>query len=769
MRLAVAILLLAQAGSSFALGAPAGEPARAAASRTGATGADTVRADTVRADTLHADGIRGDTIRADTARADSSGARQLDRIVVSGARLAPSADPRLPLRLERIALPPVSRRREATDVLLRMPGVSVSNDQGSHAQPSLDLRGFTLSPVAGAPQGVSVFLDGVRVNEPDAQEVNFDLLPMEAVESAELVSGPSAVFGKNSLAGSIQLRTARGSATPQASGYLGVGAFGEREAHLRAGGMLHGVDGLLLLAGSGDDGYQARSGARTRQLFANIGRRGERSDLVLSVLAARDRIEEAGSLPESWLAPARRANYTGGDFFHPRLAQVAARGNWVLGSAALRANLFTRHNAIEQLNVNAGDASTRAFVTNRSAGGTVELTTEHRVAGRVLDLTVGAEAGRSRVTYRVNAEPNADAPELPADCAATADGRSALCEDALVNGDDAGLYAQGILEATDRLAISLSARGDWTRTPFRDRRDPSNDGTSVFTRVSPKLGATYTVSHVRTYASVGSAFRTPAALELACASPEAACPLPFSLGDDPPLHPVVAWNYEAGADWSSGRGAALSLSLYDTEVRDEIMFASATQIAGYFRNVPRTRRQGVETRFSLLLPADVARLFGSYTFVDATYQSAIALASPLEGNDVEPGDRLALSPRHRGTLGITTTHDLGDATVDATLQARGVSSSFLRGDEANEHPPLRGYVVADLQAALELGGVTVSAGVSNLFDRRYVVYGVYAENPKGPYGGPAPATPAVERFLTPAYPRVLRVGIGFRAAALRSR
>lgn len=706
---------------------------------------------------LHAQSVpSGDTTRTDSVRA-----QQLGRIVVSGARLAPSVDPRLPVRLERITMPPPSRRRDATELLARMPGVSVSNDQGSHAQPSLDLRGFTLSPVVGAPQGVSVFLDGVRVNEPDAQEVNFDLLPMEAVEGAELLSGPSAVFGKNSLAGSIQLRTARGGAAPRLTGQAGIGTFGEREAHLRASGMLGGMDGLGLVAASGDDGYQAHSGARTRQLFANIGRRRDHSDVVFSLLVANDRVYEAGSLPESWLGPARRANYTGGDFFHPQLTQLSTRGTWTLGGAALRANLFARRNAIEQYNVNAGDADTDAFVTNRSAGGTIELWATRGVAGHALDLAIGAEATRSAVSYLVKAESNPDSPGLPADCAPAADGRSALCEDARVDGVDAGAYAQGILQATDRLALSLSARGDWTRVPFRDRRDPSNDGTSTFTRLSPKLGVTYRVGHLRAYAAVGSAFRAPAALELACASPEAACPLPFSLGDDPPLQPVVAWNYETGAEWSSGSGTTLSFSLYDTEVRNEIVFASATQVAGYFNNVPRTRRQGLETRFTALVPGDVARLFASYTLLDATYRSTITLASALDGNDVEPGDRLALSPRHRATLGINAVHSLGDVTLDATLQARGVSSSFLRGDEANRRAPLPGYAVADLETALQVGRLVLTVSVSNLFDRRYVAYGVFAENEKGPYGGPPPATPQVERFLTPAYPRVLRVGVGF--------
>src|SRR3989449_2465889 len=47
---------------------------------------------------------------------------------------------------------------------------------GATAEMDVSLRGFQVSPVIGVPQGVTVYVDGVRANEPDAHEVNFDLL-----------------------------------------------------------------------------------------------------------------------------------------------------------------------------------------------------------------------------------------------------------------------------------------------------------------------------------------------------------------------------------------------------------------------------------------------------------------------------------------------------------------------------------------------------------------------------------------------------------------
>jgi iron complex outermembrane receptor protein len=247
-------------------------------------------------------------------------------------------------------------------------------------------------------------------------------------------------------------------------------------------------------------------------------------------------------------------------------------------------------------------------------------------------------------------------------------------------------------------------------------------------------------------------------LELACASPDAVCPLPFSLGADPPLRPVVAVSREVGFDWASPAGTSLALSLFRTDVRDEIVFVTSSTASGYFKNIANTRRQGIETTAGVRL-TNTVRLLGSYAYADATYQSPSTLVSALAGNDVHAGSRFPLSPRHRVTMGIETVRMLGPLAATGQLNVRGVSSQNLRGDEANRTEPMAGYAVADLRLQLERGLLTADIGVRNLLDNQYTLYGVYAENPKGAFGGPPPVTPAVERFFTPAYPRSATVGL----------
>ena len=258
------------------------------------------------------------------------------------------------------------------------------------------------------------------------------------------------------------------------------------------------------------------------------------------------------------------------------------------------------------------------------------------------------------------------------------------------------------------------------RVPFRDLSAPENSGTSSFRRLSPRIGANLQLpGDLRGYAVVSGGFRAPAALELACADETAPCPLPFSLGDDPPLAPVTLRNYEMGFDWEPTRRLALEGSLYRADVRDEIVFLAATTAAGYFQNVARTRRQGVELSATLPLPLG-ARAFASYTYTDATYRTTVQLASALaDADSARPGDRFPLTPAHRGSVGLGVTRALPRSTLlDAELSARMVSSQFLRGDEANDTAPLGGYGVGDLRLSLERPRWAIRLQVSNLFDRR---------------------------------------------------
>lgn len=81
------------------------------------------------------------------------------------------------------------------DALQELVRVTTASQFGSDLQPEVRFRGFRVGPVVGYPQSVSVFVDGVRVNKPDASQVNFDLIPLHAVERIEVIRNPGAPSG----------------------------------------------------------------------------------------------------------------------------------------------------------------------------------------------------------------------------------------------------------------------------------------------------------------------------------------------------------------------------------------------------------------------------------------------------------------------------------------------------------------------------------------------------------------------------------------------
>ena len=63
----------------------------------------------------------------------------------------------------------------------RLNGVNVNEVQGNPFQPDVNYRGYTASPLLGTPQGLSVYMDGVRLNQPFGDVVSWDLIPRIAI------------------------------------------------------------------------------------------------------------------------------------------------------------------------------------------------------------------------------------------------------------------------------------------------------------------------------------------------------------------------------------------------------------------------------------------------------------------------------------------------------------------------------------------------------------------------------------------------------------
>lgn len=114
-------------------------------------------------------------------------------------------------------------------------GVTLQDAQNNPWQPNLVYRGFVTSPLQGQAQGLAVYLDGARFNQPFGDTVGFDLIPDAALCSLSLLdAGPA--YGLNALGGSLVMETATGASDPGFDASLSLGRIGEREASPAGGG-----------------------------------------------------------------------------------------------------------------------------------------------------------------------------------------------------------------------------------------------------------------------------------------------------------------------------------------------------------------------------------------------------------------------------------------------------------------------------------------------------------------------------------------------------
>jgi outer membrane receptor protein involved in Fe transport len=641
--------------------------------------------------------------------------------------------------------------RTLADALGSRAGVSIYDDLGSPYKLNLTTRGFNVGPVVGLPPGISVFLDGVRQNEPDAAQVNFDLLPLEHVKRIELLSGAGSLLGSNSLGGAVNLITRRGEGPLGAELEASGGSFDTYSAEASVAGRSISRGWDYYLGG----GYERAAGwrhatlARGHNAFANVGHLGPERGIGLQLFGATSYAETAGSLPESIFRSDPRANFTAGDFEDLDLAQIAVTGYAPLLSGRGSATVYARRHTAERFNVNQPpDPDVRGLSRNRTVGANLDWQWEgERGAGRPeMALRAGLDGAANAVNIRLFEG-------------------AALTTDVDSPSWDVAAYATGDI-TLGSATLSAGVRYDQVRVPFKNNLDPASDTSSTFTRFNPRAGVSVAAGAGGTlYGSVGQSFRAPVILELACADETAACPLPFALGDDPPLDPVVGTTYEMGARWAVGR-ILLDGALYRTDVRDDISFIASDSAvyAGYFANIGATRREGVELSAQAQWSAGHS-VYANYAYTHASFRTAADIfslrsdsayvTSPYFGeNAVVPGDRLPLVPEHQVRVGVAMALGRG---LDAGIDARYTGRQWLRGDEANETRPLDAYVAANLRVAWERRGGTWSiAGiVANVFDSQRAVFGTFNENRQ---------TGELERFLTPLQARsfklIVRRGFG---------
>lgn len=226
----------------------------------------------------------------------------------------------------------------------RLSGVNINENQENPFQPDLNYRGYTASPLLGTPEGISVYMDGVRQNQPFGDVVSWDLIPRIAIADVTLVPGSNPLFGLNSLGGAVSIETKDGRSNPGSSISVSGGSFGRRAVELEHGGST--ATGLSwYFAGNllHDDGWRIKSPSDVRQAFGKLGWQGAKTIVSLGFAYADNFLTGNGLQEQRFLAQNYDSGYTYGDttknrspFFNLSARHAVSSGLTFSGNAYFR-------------------------------------------------------------------------------------------------------------------------------------------------------------------------------------------------------------------------------------------------------------------------------------------------------------------------------------------------------------------------------------------------------------------------------------------------
>ncbi len=193
----------------------------------------------------------------------------------------------------------------------RLGSVHLNEMQGNPLQPDVNFRGYTASPLLGTQQGLSLYLDGVRLNQPFGDVVSWDLVPKAAISTIALNPGSNPLFGLNTLGGALAVQTKDGSKDAGTSLQVLAGSHRRGAVEFEHGGSAD--DGMhWFVTGNqfNERGWRADSPSGVSQLFAKVGRRGGDTDLALSAALARTSLNGNGLQEQRFLERDRASVYT---------------------------------------------------------------------------------------------------------------------------------------------------------------------------------------------------------------------------------------------------------------------------------------------------------------------------------------------------------------------------------------------------------------------------------------------------------------------------
>ena len=560
------------------------------------------------------------------------------------------------------------------------PSVTLNEVGGNPWQPEIRFRGYTAGSILGNEQGLSIYVDGVRQNQPFSDVVLWDTLPQFTFSGAQVVPGTNPIYGLNTLGGAMAFQTKSGHSFDKTKLSFTGGSWDRQISLIEHGGTSGSFDYYAGYQYTKEDGWRDFSPSHLNQYFAKVGWEDEASRLELSYTGADNKLIGNGLAPKYLLGNDNEGINTAPDETKNLYGQLnLALSHFFDDDTMLSSNIYWKRsdrktwNGDGEIELTAednisivsggpfsiGDDAVTLFSydnpdlideisgENRKTGTKQDLyglSTQMTFTQPLFDLDNNFVTGISLETSLISFVQDEYEDATMTDNRTLVKDSGTYENNTNLSGrtQTFGIYAVDTLSFNENWHVTAGARYNYQEVDNTDKRADQSEGSltekASWSRINPTIGLTYKYSNnFSTYASYGEANRAPTSIELGCSNPAIACQLPTQMADDPPLDDVVAKTYEWGY---RGQTKLLSYSgaVYTSINHDDLQFinTNAQNGLGYFDNVGKTSRKGLD------MTVGGRTLFGlsgtegfswsaSYGYLKAEYESDFDLVS--DGND----------------------------------------------------------------------------------------------------------------------------------------
>lgn len=639
------------------------------------------------------------------AGAQDSASTRLPPVTVTVTRDAARSSLDLPFGVSRLSIDSAragARRGSLTELLITIPGLSVSNRFNPTQDPRVAVRGFGARSAFGI-RGVRVMRDGVPLTVADGQAA-VDFVDLETVGSVEVMRGAAGALYGNASGGVVELRTERFPDAGVRARLRGtLNDDNERlSAHAAGSSGAWGWQGTLTRTTG--DGPREYSRSRTTAATGDVQRRfGDvllRSQLIVydSPLADNPGAVTAAELASTpWVADSQNIRRRASKTVEHRQLSLTAEREWNGGGATASVHGSTRELYNPQSFAIVG-------FDRRSLGVTGRVQHSGVLSHHLWRLALGADV-QSQADDRRNFANCAGltGSERPIATCPTAADRGVENVHQLERVVAAGMFARAEVSRSMVTAVA-TLRGDQTNFTVRDRQVPNGSLLSLdMGAVTPMVGITLRPRpEFSLYANFASSFETPTTTELAN-QPDG------SAGINRDLKPQRGRTVEAGAKGALAGRILYDVAVFDIATNDELIPFEIPNSGGrrFFRNAGRTSRQGVELGVTAVV-GDID--FGaSLAHLVYKYDEFTVNATVLDGKRV-PG----VSPT-TASFFATARRPLGFVTLEAQ------QSSRMPADDTNT-TYAAGYVLWNARAGITAPWarwIEPVIGIENAFDRTH--------------------------------------------------